>query len=196
MPPLEPDPHHAAAQLLQQVATGNQAALAQLYDLFASTLLGVLVSVLRNQEEAQDALQDVFVSVWQRAQQYDPALGKPVSWLVTIARNRAYDRARSLGRKAELRKATEEDLSQRTIDQLRQQWNPRLQPDHAGKISQALATLPSDQKEAIEFAFLEGFTQQEIAERLATPLGTIKARIRRGLLRLREQLTAFRDELG
>lgn len=180
--------HRRTAALLRRVADADTSALEELHDSCSGTLFGVILSVLRNREEAEDVLQEVFVSVWERAAQFDPDLGKPISWLITVARNRAYDRARSLGRKAELKSSATEDLAARTLDSLRTQWAPALQEDDAARLSSALDSLPAEQKEAIALAYLEGLTQQEIAKRLDTPLGTVKARVRRGLLRLRDQL--------
>ena len=196
MPSEESDPHRETAALLQRITEGSSDALGELYDQVSATLFNLIRTILRSREEAEDTLQEVFVTIWKRADKYDPELGKPISWLMTVARNRAYDRARSLGRKSELKKSSQEDLSARTLEHLRKQWKPGLQSDQARSIEKALASLPPDQSEAIELAFLEGLTQQEIATRLQTPLGTIKARLRRGLLRLREQLTTIRGELA
>ncbi|NNC88071.1 MAG: sigma-70 family RNA polymerase sigma factor [Akkermansiaceae bacterium] len=182
------DPHEIAAALLGRIAGGDPRALEELYERCAGSLLGVIMTVLRNREEAEDALQEVFVTIWKRAESYDPDLGKAISWMMAVARNRANDRARALGRQAEARKAGEDDLGMISRENLRKQWSPALSDDEIGQIEAALEGLHPDQREAIVLAYLEGLTQQEVAHRLQEPLGTVKARIRRGLLRLRHLL--------
>lgn len=180
------DPHAELAALLTQVAQRKAEALEELYDRVSGALLGVVTSVLNNREEAEETLQDVFVTIWKKAEAYDPSLGKAVSWMMTIARNKAYDRVRSIGRRTELRKSTEDELHARTREAFRRHWEPGMKDDEMATITRALETLPDEQQTAIELVLLEGLTHQEAAERLQAPLGTVKARIRRGLLRIRE----------
>lgn len=183
----DPD-HEELILLLEQVRQRDAAALSRLYDRVAPALFGVIHSVLHNREESEDVLQEVFVRIWKRAGHYDPALGKAISWMITVARNCAYDRARSLGRKAELRKEKEGDLADSIGETLRRQWNPQWGEDEALEVESALEALSPDQREAIELAFFSGMTQQEVSNELEVPLGTVKARIRRGLLKLRDNL--------
>lgn len=194
--PAPHNPAEEAADLLRRIAGEDEDALAELYDRFAPTLMGVVRSVLRDRTESEDVLQEVFVTIWNRAGAYDPALGRPQSWLITVARNRAYDRARSLGRKAELRKERETELADTVAERLRRQWDPSLRDDEVEAITRALDKLSDEQREAVAMAYLNGFTQQEIAETLDSPIGTVKARIRRGLGRLHELLrhTSLRDQ--
>lgn len=177
----------AGAALLERVAGRDAGAFAELYDRFAPVLTGVASRILYDARDVEDTLQDVFVQVWDRAAVYEPALGSPLAWLVTLTRNRCLDRLRALQRRS------------RALESFTQHSQaPSASPDAADavalqaedglRVRAALAQLPPDQTQAIELAFFGGLTQTEIAERLGEPLGTIKARIRRGLLKLRELL--------
>ena len=174
------------AELLRRVAQRDRQAFSQLYDRYAGVLHSTILRILNNHEEASDVLQEVFLQMWDKAPAYDPALGKPFNWALTMTRNKAIDRLRSLQRRYSfLDKFTVEmeggcDNSPGPGD--------AFTPDQAALIRAAVTTLPLEQREAIEMAFLGGLTQNEIATALQQPLGTIKARIRRGMLRLREAL--------
>jgi RNA polymerase sigma-70 factor (ECF subfamily) len=165
------------AQLLAHIAQGDRQAFSQLYDRYCGVLYSTIFRVLNNADESNDVLQDVFVQIWDRAGAYDPALGKPFTWAMTLTRNKAIDRLRALKR----RYSFMEELT------LEMEAETRHRP-FAALVRAAVATLPLEQRQAIEMAFLGGLSQQEIAESLNQPLGTIKARIRRGMLRLREAL--------
>lgn len=188
----EDDAQRLAAELLARIAGGDSSSLGRLYDHFADLLLGIIMTVLRDRGESEDVLQEVFLTLWKRADRYDPQLGKPVTWMITVARNRAFDRARMLGRRAGARERGEEGLKVRMVEQLSRQWSPAIAEDEVGILDSALAELPDDQREAISLAYLRGLTQQEISRSLDTPLGTVKARIRRGLLKLRDLLSQRR----
>ena len=128
--------------------------------------------------------------IWNKAGAYDQMLGKPVSWAVTLTRNKAIDRVRASQRRSRL-------LDQATVeagilpDDSRSANDRLYGKENAEKIRSVVAALPSDQRRAIELAFFGGLTQDEIARTLQEPLGTIKARIRRGMLKLREKLEGF-----
>lgn len=174
--------------LLERIQQGEAAALAELYDGQAGLLHAIILRILNNNTEAEDVLQEVFVQIWEKAGNYDPSLGNAIGWIVTLARNRAIDRVRSLGRKAQLleRVAKEDFMPVETpasggTDGL-------IGQEKAAQVRQALAALPKEQRRAIELAFFSGLSQSEIAGALQEPLGTIKARIRRGMLQLRDLL--------
>ena len=143
---------------------------------------------MNNQEAAEDVLQDVFVQIWEKAPLYDPARGKPMTWAVTLTRNKSIDRLRSTQRRSRL-----QDDFQRESDSF-EKFDDRnsFELVSAGEtndlVREVMKKLSTDQREAIELAFFSSMTQIEIAERLGEPLGTIKARIRRGMMRLRELL--------
>jgi RNA polymerase sigma-70 factor, ECF subfamily len=175
--------------LLTRVAAGDSDALAAFYDRHAPLLLGIAWKILRNDTDAEDVLQDAFVLMWERAPQYDAGLGRPLSWAVTLTRNKAIDRLRSLQRKAA------------TVEQAAIEWETTgatsgdepaslqaTSSDTTSRILVALRTLPPDQRRAIDLAFFAGLTHTEIAGSLGVPLGTVKARIRRGLMALRDAL--------
>jgi len=175
------------ADLLQRVAGGDEMAFAQLYDRFAPGLYSLVLRVLHDEAEAEDVLQESFAHVWRRAGTYDPARSSAFTWSVMIFRNRAIDRLRLRQRRArtldgaatEALRFPQQDDRSAAVPAMREQQT---------LVRSALTQIPGDQREAVELAFFGGLTHEEIAERLATPLGTIKARIRRGLLKLRECL--------
>lgn len=180
------------AELLAAMAAGDRAALGRLYDELSRPLYALAVRVLSDATEAQDVVHDVFITLWEKSAAYDTGRGSVFSWAATLTRNRAIDRVRMRQRRAELLAETAghpEEPAPAAVaagDSADALWlNER-----AGAVRSALAELAPEQKAAIELAFFGGLTQQEIAERLREPLGTIKARIRRGLLRLRDQLSA------
>jgi len=174
-------------ELLGRVAQGDREAFAELYDLYSGVLLGTLLRMLNDQAEAEDVLQDTFLLIWENAPRYDGRLGKPFNWALTMARNKAIDRLRASQRRLRLLdQAAPEDgavatNADPTVDHL-------VEGERSTAIRQALSLLPAEQRAAIDLAFFGGLTQMEIAEVLGEPLGTVKARIRRGMLKLRELL--------
>lgn len=178
--------HRALAAAL---ARGDKAALARLYDRLAKPLYSLALRVTNDGAEAQDVVHDVFLQLWNRATDYDPARGSYFSWAATLTRNRALDRVRTRQRRSEIVHAAAPDILPAANDDLDSSDNLWLR-EKATAVRAALGSLPAEQKGAIELAFFNGLTQQQIAEKLGEPLGTVKARIRRGLLRLRESLSA------
>ena len=174
-------------QLLRRVSQRDREAFSQLYDRYSGILYSTVFRVLNHPDEASDVLQDVFVQIWDKAATYDPALGKPFSWALTMARNKSIDRLRALKRRYSF-------IEEVTHEMAEEAHAPLSGPDEvftheqAAVIRSAVATLPLEQRQAIEMAFLGGLTQNEIAASLNQPLGTIKARIRRGMLKLRDSL--------
>ncbi len=169
---------------LERVADHDKQALSELYDSHAGLLMSVIFAVLKDKSESEDVLQECFLTIWNKAEMYQPHLGKPTSWMVTIAKNKAYDRYRKLARQSEGKSAFIDSLNNQPV-------TTELESDthsDADRLAAGFNTLQSDQREAIELVFFQGFTQQEAAEKLEAPLGTVKARIRRGLLKLKEFL--------
>jgi RNA polymerase sigma-70 factor, ECF subfamily len=173
-------------ELLRRVGHGDQAAFAQLYERHAGVVFSTALRVLNNQAAAEDVLQDVFLQIWDKAALYDPLRGRPLTWAVTMARNKAIDRLRSIQRRGRLRDDLEREAKpfahfddKGSVMEVEANENSRI-------IREAVELLSDDQREAIELAFFSGLTQAEIAEKLGEPLGTVKARIRRGMMRLRE----------
>lgn len=191
-PSEHPDERHAEdARLLTRVAAGDREAFSALYDRFSKPLYATAVRILTDASEAQDVVHDAFVSLWDKARTYESSRGTAFSWALTLTRNRAIDRLRSRRRRAELLESSapsdlglDENSSGPSAD------DSAESSDQAAVVRAAVESLPPDQQSALKLAFFSGLTQEEIAARLRTPLGTIKARIRRGLLKLREQLAA------
>jgi RNA polymerase sigma-70 factor, ECF subfamily len=162
--------------LLSRMAGGDQTALAELYDRFAGLVHGLALRIVRDHAEAEDVVQEVFVQAWRQAARYDASRGTPEAWICIMARTRALDRVRR-------RTARREDPAESAPPG---SGTPRNEENLA--VRQALQELSPDQRRALELAYYEGLTQAEIAERLGEPLGTIKTRIRTGMIRLREAL--------
>ena len=181
------DRNRAQVQLLAAMARGEKAALASLYDQLSGPLYSLAYRMLSDATEAQDLLQDIFLQSWRTAGTYDPSRGSVFSWLATLVRNRAIDRIRMRQRRAELLSEAAPDLQPVSgEDSSGALWRH----EKAEAVRTALTNLAPDQQQALELAYFSGLTQQEIAARLNEPLGTIKARIRRGLLKLKELLPA------
>ncbi len=174
--------------LLRRTGEGDRGSFEELYDRFAGVLFSTAFRVLNNHQAAEDVLQDVFLQIWEKAPLYDATRGKPLTWAVTLTRNKAIDRLRSVQRRTRLHDDAERE------SQVFEQFDHTSSLDlvesmEKGKlVRETMTRLPKDQREAIELAFFSGLTQTEIAERLREPLGTIKARIRRGMMKLRDSL--------
>ena len=175
--------------LLQQVGQGDRRSFETLYDRFSRVLFSTAYRILNNQEAAEDVLQDVFVQIWEKAPLYDPARGKPMTWAITLTRNKSIDRLRSTVRRNRLQGELERESEMHDQFDGRSSFDALASEDTGKLVREAIQKLSKDQREAIELAFFFSLTQTEIAERLHEPLGTIKARIRRGMLRLRDVLT-------
>lgn len=184
---MEPTPdQQIEVLLLQRIGQGDRAGFQELYDRFAGILFTTALRVLNDQREAEDVLQEVFVQIWEKATLYIPERGKPLTWAMTLTRNKSIDRLRSIQRRARLRDEVENeaDVSQ-SIEQ--RDSSDEVDTMEKGKIIRnAVMQLSQEQREAIEMAFFGGLTQNEIAFRLKQPLGTVKARIRRGMMRLKD----------
>ena len=182
--------HDYDVELLKAVAAHDEAgerALGQLYDRYRLILFSVLVRILNNREEAEDVLQEVFLQVWRRAADFDATRGRPFTWLVTLARSRGIDRLRSVAsreRVAAMAGADEasDEVSDAATDAIRSQQR--------GVVNNALSQLPEEQKRPLMLAYFDGLTQSEIATQLGAPLGTVKTRMRSGMMKLRELLRA------
>lgn len=169
--------------LLGSLAAGDKAALAPLYKRTSAKLYGICLQLMRSESEAQDVLQDVYITVWKRAGSFDSSKASPITWLSVVARNKAIDRLRKERlQTVELGAASEVEDKRATaieIIELREQ---------SGRLSSCLEELDEKQRDAVRSAFFTGATYRELAERDSVPLGTMKSWIRRALLRLRECL--------
>jgi len=168
------------------MAAGDHPALAKAYDLIGSVVFSLAVRMLRDRSAAEDVTQDIFVQVWRQAANYDTSRGSPEAWIMMIARTRILDRLRSRNSGIIL-KPVGDNLPDAPDAE---DWPEDLAITHeeAAAVRKALAELPDDQKYAIELAFFDGLTHVEISEKLSVPLGTIKTRIRLGLIKIRDRL--------
>jgi RNA polymerase sigma-70 factor (ECF subfamily) len=178
--------------LLHAVARGDEAALARLYDRYRVILFGLLVRILNSREEAEDILQDVFIQVWRRAKDFDEKRGRPFTWLVTLARSRAIDRLRLLGARQRLAASAERARVDQTSDAL----SDTIKVAQKETVHRALAQLPDEQRHTLVLAYFDGLTQSEIASKLGAPLGTVKTRMRSGMIKLRALLGAQLENFG
>jgi RNA polymerase sigma-70 factor, ECF subfamily len=174
----------AYAALVQQVALGNEGALAELYDRTNSIVYGLAVRIVGDPSHAEDIALEVYLQVWRTAGTYDSARGNVSSWLITLVRSRAIDWLRS--RKA--REASVEQGLEELRDSRPSPEDSIIEAGRARRVQTALADLPPNQRQAIELAYFSGLSHSEIASRSGLPLGTVKTRIRLGMLRLREFL--------
>jgi RNA polymerase sigma-70 factor (ECF subfamily) len=170
-------------KLLHRIACGDRAAFAQLYDQCSGILFATALKVLQDGKEAEDVLQEVFLQIWDKAGHYDPNLGRPLTWILTLTRHRAIDRLRAAQRRYKLVEQATPELADRQSAAAE-----KHDADQNLMVRQAVENLPAEQRTAIELAFFGGLTQDEISQNLQQPLGTIKARIRRGMLKLRDNL--------
>jgi RNA polymerase sigma-70 factor (ECF subfamily) len=174
--------HLSDEALVALVARGDDGALGELYDRYGRVAFGLARRILRDAALAEDAVQDAFLAVWRTAGRFVPERAQARTWLLTIVHRRAVDLVRR-----EERRRTEpvEDAPEETGPDTAELAWLGLERD---RVRAALSRLPDQQREALELAYFDGFTQSQLAERLGEPLGTIKSRMFNGLARLRELL--------
>jgi RNA polymerase sigma-70 factor (ECF subfamily) len=174
---------------MSQLAAGDPVAFAALYDRHVRPVYSLALRILGDEGDAEDLVQEVFAYAWRRSSSYESNRGTVMAWLLTITRSRAIDRLRARRARPDHRTAADPE----TLDVLPAQGagpdDQVLADEDARKVRAALERLPLLQRLALELAYFEGLTQSEIAERLEAPLGTVKTRIRAGLLKLREALS-------
>ena len=181
--------------LIKNIAKGDTASFKRFYTLFSGLVFSIALRMLAVRVEAEDLLQEVFLYAWQKAASYDPSRGAPEAWLSTITRTRAIDKLRSR-RRREVPESQRGDVNPEM---------PRLEavaPAAEADLVQSLAArealqkLTNLQREVLELAYFGGYTQEEIAEKLKAPLGTVKTRIRDGLISLRQIYKDSRQSVG
>lgn len=168
--------------LIDRIVARDAGAIATLYDRHCRLLYGLILRIVRDRAESEEVLQEVFMLVWTRAETYNAALGSPAAWLVRIARNRAIDRLRA----NQVRTRATEGVV--LPDPVESPETAAAQTERQRAVARALNTLPADQRQLIELAYFQGLTQSELAARFHLPLGTVKTRIRTGMLTLRREL--------
>lgn len=181
--PTSSDPDLAG--LLSATAAGDQAAFAELYDLTSARVHGLVVRVLRDVAQAEEVTQEVYLQVWRNAGSFDAHRGSALSWLLTLGHRRAIDRVRSAQSQSDRDRAYESRADRPAPDPTADAVEDRLQGQG---VRSAVRELGPPHQEALELAYFEGLTHQQVSERLGVPLGTAKTRIRDGLRKLREQM--------
>jgi RNA polymerase sigma-70 factor (ECF subfamily) len=184
----EPDDRTVELDLLARITKRERAAFEQLYTRYSNILYATAMKFLKEDADAQDVVQDVFIQIWDKAKLYDPAKGKPLTWALTMTRNRSIDRIRAIQRRTRLRDDFEKETVADESAGIREALSGVDASERTQILRDAVARLSPEQRKVIDLAFFGGLTQSEIADRLGEPLGTVKARARRGLMKLKEHL--------
>jgi RNA polymerase sigma-70 factor (ECF subfamily) len=179
------------AALLGRVARGDEAAFAALYDHAAPAVFGVVRRVVRDPAQSEEVTQEVLLEIWRSASRFDPGRGSATTWLMTVAHRRAVDRVRSANASAEreLRVTGAAAGGDAGYDVVAEEVEARLD---AQRVRRCLDSLTELQRESVTLAYYGGYTHREVADLLGAPLGTVKTRMRDGLIRLRDCLGAER----
>lgn len=175
----------SAAELLSQVAGGDQAAFGQLYDLMAPRVLGLVKRLLVDHAQSEEVTQEIFLEIWQNASRYDARLGGASTWIMTMTHRRAVDRIRAsqAGRDRDLRIGIRDRAVE--YDQVSETVEVRIENERVGR---AMSRLTELQRQAVSLAYYGGYSQAEVADLLQIPLGTVKTRLRDGMIRLRDEM--------
>jgi RNA polymerase sigma-70 factor (ECF subfamily) len=164
--------------LVHQIKDGNENALATLYDLYGDALYGLILKIVRDEDQAQDVLQDCFVTIWKKVASYNPEKGSFFTWMLNICRNRAIDTLRKDNRA----QAHQEEMMETGFISTATE---ALNVDAIG-LKELIGTLSPEERLVIDYLYFRGYTQQEASEELEIPLGTIKTRVRGALAQLRK----------
>jgi RNA polymerase sigma-70 factor, ECF subfamily len=191
--PLD-DRNAALADALSRIALGDRKALATLYKTASAHLLGVILRIQRDRAQAEDVLQEIFVSIWRNAQGYDAARSQPMTWLTSIARNRAIDSLRR--RKAEVSTISahlgDEDDDSNLVDSIASEDSSPMelmeQAAQARAVTHCIGALSAEQQQCVALAYYQGLSHSEVAQHLQQPLGTVKSWVRRALMALKDCL--------
>jgi RNA polymerase sigma-70 factor, ECF subfamily len=190
-----PDDRNAAlAEALSRIALGDRAALAALYKAAGAHLLGVILRIQRDRAQAEDVLQEIFVSIWRNAQGYDAARSQPMTWLTSIARNRAIDSLRR--RKTEVSTVSahlgDDDDDANLVDTIASEESSPMelmeQAAQARAVTHCIGALSAEQQQCVALAYYQGLSHSEVAQHLQQPLGTVKSWVRRALMALKDCL--------
>jgi RNA polymerase sigma-70 factor (ECF subfamily) len=174
--------------LLKRIAEKDLSAFSLFYDYYAPVIYSLALRIVRNSQEAEDIVQQVFLQVWHKASQYNAEQGSPQAWLMTIARNHAIDKFRLLKSKREVNWEEIGGSISENSPSSNEPLHSLLDREKRNLIRDALRALSPSQRSAIELAYFEGLSHREISEKLKEPLGTIKTRINLGLKKLRDML--------
>jgi RNA polymerase sigma-70 factor (ECF subfamily) len=185
---ISPDESAARANagaLLEKVAQGDQAAFSDLYDVLSSRVLGLIIRVLKDHSQSEEVTQEVFLEVWQTAARFDPNKGGAATWILTMAHRRAVDRVRSSQSSRD--RDTKIGIRDYAPDYDNVAETVEVRVEHE-RVSKALARLTELQRQAVTLAYYGGYSHSEVATILSVPIGTVKTRLRDGMIRLRDEL--------
>ena len=183
-------------ELMQGIQQGDPDALSELYDRYNGIIKALILRVIHNEAEADDLLQEIFMEIWNQAKNFSAQKGKPLGWMVTLARRRAID-----GLRKKQAYARAEERLQSETEQQPEAWvhntteTEITRGDTRELIRKVIDSLPLPQQQAVELAFFQGMSQREIAAKTNTPLGTVKTRLELGLKKIYDGLKELRDEL-
>lgn len=185
VPAPEIDDDLSIETLLRNIADGDRAAFSEVYDRISSRMLGLIIRLLRDRAQSEEVLQEVFFEIWQQAAKFDANRGSGMAWVLTMAHRRAIDRIRAS------QKSHERDLRigirdmERDFDSVSESVEIRIENE---RVKRSMSRLTSLQREAVILAYYGGYSHSEMAQILGIPLGTVKTRLRDGMIRLRDEL--------
>ena len=179
-------------QLIDKTKNRDKAAFREIYSRFSQLVFNLVYRVLKDREETEEVVQEVFLQIWNKSDTYDSTRGALSTWIINISRSRSIDRLRALGKREHSTDLNEETLNSK-YDFSRIIEN---REERRKVIQEALDSLPEDQRIAIEMVYFDGFTHVETAEKLNEPVGTIKTRLRLGIAKLREKIGPYIEDLS
>lgn len=183
--------------LIRRIASGDESAVSSLYDRYGTVLYSVVYRITGQRADAEEVVMEAFAQVWREATRFESARGSVAAWLTMIARSRALDRIRSRDRRERITTTAARDEGDRAPAMGSWETDPSYQVEQTERqrrVAEAMRSLTPVQRQAIELAYYEGLSQSEIAERLQEPLGTIKTRVRLGMMKLRDTLRPYYHE--
>lgn len=178
-------------EIMTRIKARDSAALSELYDFYNRLLFGLILSILKKREEAEDILQEVFITIWEKAEQFDLDKGTVYTWIVSLARNKSIDRLRSKVYKEQKKQSASldnEDVFYPLYSDEQDPLEQTILADRAKSVHEALDQISDKQRKVLQVAYFNGMSQSEIAEVFGIPLGTVKTRMRDGMIKLRELL--------
>ena len=194
-PPLAPG-EPSDLDLMGAIQAGNPEALSQLYDRYNGILKALILRVIHNEAEADDLLQEIFMEIWNQARNFCAQKGKPLGWMVTLARRRAIDGLRKKQAYARAEERLQAETEQQPDAWVHNSTEEEIEfADTRVLVREVISSLPPPQQQAIELAFFRGMSQREIAANTNTPLGTVKTRLELGLKKIYDGLKELRHEL-